>query len=571
MMKNKKFLSLVILISSILCILSIFYFAFWNRMAYNINYHIFPNTFEENLLQVSLKITDLHFSEGECLEFDTGDVQISDISCKDNKGRTVSLQKDADIIRIPASDRRTLELSYKAQLGSVGKHGQRGGVYEDLIVFDGGSALLFPVQAISPIQSISITCDVPEGWLKAGPFEKIAKPGPDEFRILADTCFALGKFEKKEYTKGKSSFVVYTDQQNKYLFSAEAEEGLNALYDYYSSLFGYEVPRLSVLLLRNSPRDDVYIMGGASAKSIGATFNPDNPRDWELMGHRFFHAFFETEVKAEEFHQPPQLWFYEGLATYYEKMSMGSLPDKLKTRLALEPKDLFSMLFKKYVYMKIKDDALLSFAPMNERKIIQSPGRTEFLHYTQAPLAVKAMEDISRTQTGKQDAIIKYILENRSREDLLTLRNIVSYALKNKSEEFTLRYLLSDEILPLWYLGEGEEEKRAGVIKGLNDIEYELWSWFRLECQGYPIDELSVERVSRISNIKEINEIHFVEEGIENKIKSLSPTVYYLLKEYAVRAKICGEDFEDPLLRIKLLSDGSKLNQWNGWILEGNN
>ena len=542
--------------------------------SYNMHFHIKPVFSEENMLQVNLKITNLHLDKDRYLELNCGDISIGDVSCTDSSGKSIPYEKGQGLFRIYPGGKHTVEILYSVKLGVSGKHGHRGGIYEDMVVFDGGEVFMLPSEAYAgsdqeikeSIKSVCFSFDVPEDWVKVTPFDRINHPTWHQFYILKDTCFAFGRMEKKEYTKGNTSFNVYVDSKNKYSYNSEAEEGLNALYDYYASLFGYNVPDFSIVLLRENPQDGIYIIGGASARSIGTTFNPNNPRDWQLMGHRMFHAFFDAKIHSRVFHVPPQLWFYEGLATYYENMSMGSLPEELISRLELEPPKLFGMLFKQFLYMKFKDPALLSLAPMNEEKIANYPARMEFLHYYQAPLIVKAMEDISCTNTNTCNRILEYIIENSDSEDMLSMDRIINYSLGEQGLEFVIKYLLSDEIPPLWYLGEGAGENSKHVVEGLNFAEYNIWSWVSQEIEGYPLDMITIDKIDQPGIWKEFDKVYFADEHIEEKIKEFSPTVYFCLKIYALRSYVCEVDYNDPLLRIKILTDEANIKKWEDWL-----
>ena len=119
---------------------------------------------------------------------------------------------------------------------------------------------------------------------------------------------------------------------------------------------------------------------------------------------------FDSRIPTQTFHAAPNLWFYEGLATYYENASMSALPEKQREQLGIRPEWQFQSLFNRYLTIRIKDPALFSFAPMDEALISESEGRKEFLHYIQAPLVVKLVEDRASELSGQQDAVLHAIL-----------------------------------------------------------------------------------------------------------------------------------------------------------------
>jgi len=301
------------------------------------------------------------------------------------------------------------------------------------------------------------------------------------------------------------------------------------------------------------------LMGGLSTQTMGATFDPENSRDWQLLSHRLFHAFFDYKLTSQKFHTAPQLWLYEGLATYYENNSMKHIDSAIQKRLSL--KDDFLSLFKRYLYFSIKDKGILSIVPMNEENFAESGGMTEFLHYTQAPLVVKAMEDMSYRKYGKGDRILKYILSN-ARNESIDMKEIVKNALGEDSIPFASKYLFGHEILPLWYLAQNNKEDENEMLMSLDNYEYTLWTWFKLEEANYPIDKLLKDEINNAELIKAAKEIKFEDSNIEDNIYKISPTIYKLLKVYSLRAKVCDVDFKDPLIRLKLLGDDSKQIKW---------
>ena len=139
--------------------------------------------------------------------------------------------------------------------------------------------------------------------------------------------------------------------------------------------------------------------GGAGIHSVCATFDETSRRDWELLSHRMFHAYFDSRIPTQTFHAAPNLWFMK-VCDYYENASMSALPEKQREQLGIRPEWQFQSLFNRYLTIRIKDPALFSFAPMDEALISESEGRKEFLHYIQAPLVVKLVEDRASELSG---------------------------------------------------------------------------------------------------------------------------------------------------------------------------
>jgi hypothetical protein len=546
---------------------------FWlgGKPASELSFSIKP-VFAAKSLEVTLTINHPCPDGKKYLELAKGTLKLSGFSCKDETGRDLETGEDDDVIKIAVNGARQITVSYRVKVGEPGKHGYRGQIYDDLLTFDGEQFLLLPSSAYAGndqeirkyVKQIDISCDVPGDWSSVipfgharsneamGPYANVTSPTWPKIYDLMKCGYTFGKLDKEEFPKKQGLFTVYTDPAAKEFYTDETKQGINALYDYYAELFGYDIPRFSLVLLRNDPQNHFYLMGGSGVQNVATTFDPANPRDWELMGHRFFHAFFDYRITSTKFHEAPQLWFYEGLATYYENMAMASLPEKIRNNCGLDPSKSFLALFRRYLYMRLKEPYQLAIAPMNEKALAQSSGTTEFLHYTQAPLIVKYAEDVSYLNTNSRDRILKFILNNNA--DELELKHVFRFAMGDKADNFARHYLFNTEILPLWYLGNDSKEDPARVVRQLNELEYTLWTWFRLENPQYPIDKLSLQGLDRQAATAEKAGLRFAGDELEVQVKQLSPTVYRLLKQYALRAKTAGADFNDPLLRFKVVA-----------------
>ena len=563
----------LILIASVITYFT--YTHFPDQTLYNMSFEITPIFSEDNLLKVKLKVGISSKNNQNKIDFYTGDKNIAVIHCVDDKGNKIIFKEEQGILSIPTKDKSKIEILYYVKIGVLGKHGYRGKIYDDLVVFDGGQVLLFPIDFYNEdfdanqceIGSIAIKCNVKESWEKVIPYERINKPTWFQLYALYNSCFAYGDLEKKEYKKGPAVFRIYRDVKCDSI-PKEAEVGLNYLFDYYASLFEFVPDDYSIILLRRNQEDQQYIIGGAGAKTVGSTFEYTDLRDWQLMSHRMFHGFFETKVKSKKFFKPPQLWFYEGLATYYENKSMESLPYDLKTSLSLQIEDLFTKLYREYIYMRLKYHPLLTLTPMNEENIIAFPAKAEFLHYTQAPLVIKALEDLCANTNGS-NTILKYIINNYNNDEMLSVKNIVFHCLKDERNfDFYNRYFLNDEILPLWYLSENKSnnEDLENVINDLNFIEYTVWSWLRVDFKDLPLYQVEKNDIYRLSKIKQIDNVHFADEDTEEKVKQLSSGVYYALKEFVLRSHICNVDYKNPISKIETLLTKENIDKWQAWI-----
>lgn len=547
----------------------------------NLNYNIKSISASEKLIQVNQQVEKKNRKED--LQLYKGEALISELVASNSHGERLKTTEKDGFITISSDNENVVNISYRVKLGNLQKHGHRGEVYNDMLTFDGEQLLLFPAQVFTDSENeikkdfkkLTISYDIPKDWIASVPFAtkvdgnsnavmtKVTSLTWPQLYELRKACYAFGKFEKVELQNSSGKINVYIDSGCKTLLTDETKQGINDLYSYYAELFNHTLPNFSLVLLREDAEDNLYVLGGASSQTLGSTFKPEVKRDWELMAHRFFHAFCDSKVENPMFHTALQLWFYEGLATYYENMSMGSLPDSIRKKLDIDVSKNFETLYKEYLYGRLKDPYIFVLTPMDEQEISQSGGRTEFLHYIQAPLIIKAMEDISLRKYGLQDRIIKYIIENKS-ENLSNLEGIVHHTLGDEANVFSKNYLFSNTILSLDYHSYNKEDSTE-VIKQLNDFEYVNWTWLRFEIKDYSQDTLSENGLEELSALAQKDKIQFAPVETENEIKKISLTLYNLLKQYALRAKVCGVDLNDPTIRFKLLGDKINNEKWDSY------
>ena len=520
---------IVIILAMVAAFAGIVLYWIFGKTPSELSFSIKP-VFAQKTLEVKLRIKKPCPDGKDYLELAKGTLKLSGLTCQDDAGRKLEFVEDQDLIKIAVDRARKVTVSYRVKVGEPGKHGYRGQIYDDSLTFDGEQFLLLPLSVYAgndqeirkSLKRISISCETPEDWSSVvpfgrvpatettGSFSEVTSPTWSQIYDLMKSGYTFGKLEKKTFQKKQGLFSIYIDPSAQEFFTDEAKQGLNALYDFYAGVFGYDIPRFSLVLLRKDPQNHFYLMGGSGVQNLATTFDPANLRDWELMGHRFFHAFFDSRITSTKFHEAPQLWFYEGLATYYENMSMASLPESIRKKLRLDLSDSFLALYRRYVYMRLKEPYLLAFAPMNEKEIAKSSGMMEFLHYTQAPLIIKLAEDVSYLNTNSRDRVLKFILNNNP--ETLELKHIFRFAMGDKADDLARHYLFNTEVLPLWYLGSDQKEEPAQVVQQLNDLEHTLWTWFRLENPRYPVDKLSVGGLERQAEEAERSGLRFASD-----------------------------------------------------------
>ncbi len=545
-----------------------------------LEYVVKPYSVDDKKLNVTIKIKPLKSGTDKTFVLVKGNMKISNEKCTDNLNKDVNFKSENGIIVIDklSEGAEYLNYSYNVTIGGSGKHGDNGQIFQDLLTFAGESVLALPLRALNYdnpkediIKKITVQCSAPDTWEAIIPFAKsgakavteIENPSWKDLYELRQATFTFGKFEKEKHidSNGKG-YTVYLDSEAKQYYDSNAEKGIESLYNYYSKLFSYDLDNYSMVMLRKNNETQNYIIGGVCTQNLASTFNPSNKRDWQLLSHRIFHSFFESKIQSERFLKAPLLEFYEGLATYYENLSLDSLPDNIKSSLNISPDKEFQYLFERYAYMRLKDPQSLSLAPLAEVQLQQSPARIEFLHYTQMPLTVSYMEQLINKSSGKKNNILNYIFENSS-DSTATVEKITSRLLGKNSDSFISKYLRGSEIIPLWNTYVSKNENDEDVIKRLNNYEFELYTWFSIENQLYKYDLADNAELEKLSQEANKGDVKFADEVTEKIVEDTSPTIYKLLKSYALRASVCSVPYNDSLLREKLLASQSNLNKWD--------
>ena len=527
------------------------------KLKYNI---VVPNT--GNSMIVTLEISNTILSKATYIPLLLADKNIKIMSSVDSSDRPKDVSfRDADVL-VPIGRGSKTIVTYSTEVGSLGKHGSRGFIAADYALFEGEQAFLLPSQFYDYTSSqnkpmnigeISFTFSLPIGWEQITRHNNVMNPHWIDIYSISSDAFVFGKFTAiPDTVTGLKAFVLSSSARS---IAAETVEGVNSLYSYYSGLFGSNPDDYRVIMLPKTSPTAFRIIGGAGAGSVAATFNPNELRDWQLLAHRMFHAFFDTAAPNPAFHIEPNLWFYEGLATYYENMSLNAMPTTLKQKVNINVDRQFALLFNRYLYLRIKDPTVYGFPPMEDVLFSSSEALTEFLHYTAAPLLVKLLEDNARADNGLKDATLKFLLSNgEDFSDRLIAYDTAEKLLGEVSgRKFCTEYLLSVEAPPLWYL-ESSQPSDKEVLEDLNDFEYTMGTWFKQYDESYIVDTVTGEQLDQAMANININQVSFVSAAIRNRLITYCPPLYALLNDYYYRAKQKGIDFLDRDLRKKVLT-----------------
>ena len=526
-------------------------------------------------LTIKMSIAIPLFSKKEAVYLFLGDKNISFRSCTDTWGNAKEVfVSEEGFLTIPVSRGSTYNIVYDVIVSLPAKHGGRGAVTDTYVVFDGDQAFLLPAEfnilsdegVKNSVRRINFIFDFPKNWTRIIPFDRVDNPSWMDIYAITKNAFVIGEFNTiiseenglKVYAPAMQTAIAaqgvtatqaaaQTQTQIQTMLTPVDTSGFLSLYAYYSELFESAPDEFSIVLLPSDSR----IIGGSGTGVVAASFDPDSSKDWQLLSHRMFHAFYDTAAPYINVHAAPNLWLNEGLATYYEKLSMNALNDPLKLRLNADFRTQMALTFSQYLYMRLKEPFQYNFAPMDEDRIT-SASMTEFLHYTVAPLIVLLFERESVMNHGATpDSLLKYCLDGDAFEARITALEAALDLLGDKGTEFCDSYLLGMEIPPLWYL-KAYQPSTEEVLEALNYIEELLASWRVSETPDFSADILSVEELNELMNAPDRSGVPVLSVETDALVKSFCPELHAIIRDYYRRAQQRGFNLDDAELRFKM-------------------
>ena len=527
------------------------------RFSYSI---VVPDT--GSALIVTLEITNPVFSKTKEAMLLLGDKEVIIVACANAAGRpTGDPLLDSGVLYIQTRRGSKTYLTYTAEVATPGKHGNRGGISDNYAVFDGEQALLLPVgfynygpgsDQVIQMGEISFSFILQDGWEQITSRPSVKDPRWADIYAVTQDAFVFGKFTKIPDTATGLEAFVLSDADS---VSRETLDGFNSLYTYYSKLFGVSPNLYSIVTLPKPGVDTPQIIGGAGVGSVAASFDPDLPRDWQLLSHRMFHAFFDSAAPFASFHMATNTWFYEGMATYYENMSMDALPESLKTKLDVNVNRKMALLFNDYLYMRVKDPTVFGFPPMREEDLA-AQGAIEFLHYTTAPLLVKFLEDTAREKGNPPDAVLRFCVDNGSTFDerFVAFDAAMELLGEDAAQEYCETYLLSIGVPPLWDLKQYQPSDEI-ILDELNNIEYVIGTWFKNNDETYHIYTVTYDQLKKAMENLDEQRALFLSVNTSLKLEDYCLPLYALLNDYFYRAKEKGISYDDPDLRQKMFAE----------------
>ena len=513
-------------------------------------------------LRVSLTVSAPLFCRQDAAYIYLGDKDVNVLGCFDGRGNSKETFLYDGIIAAPVSRAGKTVIVYDVPVGLPVKHGGRGTISDDCVIFDGDQAFLLPAPFYiyddegirQSVGTMRFTFDFPEDWVEIVPFTEIDNPGWSDIYALHKNAFVFGKFDSILQTE--TGLNVYAPENS----GITDTSGFSEFFDYYSGLFESAPSEYNIVLLPSENQDDNIIgsdgsgissdriIGGAGTAVTAASFNFDSLRDWQLLSHRLFHAFYDTAAPYVNAHITPNVWFNEGLSTYYENMAMGALPESLRSRLGVDVDRQFALIFDQYLYMRIRDPYVYTFAPMDEAEL-ESDALTEFLHYTVAPLIVKLLIDESVKLGKDPNALLRYCLTEH--ESPITPFWAALEMLGDDSQSFCEAYMLGTSIPPLWYLKRSQPSSND-VLNALNNIEILMESWWLLENDSYRVHVVTEEHLAEAMRDLSKNQVEFLPPEMADLFFDYCPEVYALLNDYYWQAQEKGIAFDDKDIRGKL-------------------
>lgn len=354
----------------------------------------------------------------------------------------------------------TRNISYLAVIGAGGKHGYQGILEKDYGAFEISRAMAlphptkYPSEEPLPFECKFTTC-------LSGRTEKIYK--------YFDSVYSVANFRKNSIFYTNSPLIIGKIKLFMQRYDEEIYNRTTEIICFFESLFGFSLIEYKLFLLNNESKP---IFGGAGENSAAFSTQAGKERDFELIAHRLFHAFFAKTKYAKEYFLPPYSFIEEGYASLYEILATKA-----------NPKKSIYCLYKRYLfYYFAKPNFRIN--PANEIYMQESPWLIEFLHYTLSPLIMYAF--------------------NRKFEPCSAAKLF---------KELDAAGLISANPLFLPDFKQGYDEIEAISVAELNDFEHIISSW-----QG------RYEKTNLLHNIPPPT------SELEQKLYNISPSLYKLIK-----------------------------------------
>lgn len=428
-----------------------------------LNFNIELFSIEKKLLKVTLTLST---NESGNITLFKNKVKIL------NPESTFDFYEKNNFIYLNKNSDSEFKLSYLVSISYFSKHGIYGFLSEELITFGGEQFLILPIEILNGTNQ---DCTININY-KFDTFLNISIPFKNENCTKLTLCSWGNIYELLKSSYSFSNIKSYLIKGNftlssNYEISTDILNNLNALYDYYFSLFKTNIKlHISSINIKSQYK----LFSGSGRNTICADFDFGNKRDWQLLSHRMFHAFMDSKLDNSIFHMPPNLWVTEGLATYYEHKALEVLDSNFKKKLKISFEEEFKNLHRIHRYSMKNNPEIYGFSPMAEGEL-KVQALIEYLHYYKAPLLIDFFE--SQSPLNLEDKFINYLLSLR---DLNNFSQVDMFynILQEKINEFSMKYIFGNEIIPTYL---DLSWNPSDIKTSIESFKYIMNSWFALD------------------------------------------------------------------------------------------
>ena len=534
------------------------------------------------ILDVKIKLNIIKLSKDKSIYLVKGSVDTPSLVCEDENGNSIEYVDSGALVEIgPIDDGvKTVSIKYPVRVGyDRNPYGDAlpcklGCLYNDLLVFSGENVLMTPfidildVSAAGKyIEHISFDLLTKYDWQAVMPYQTplsdecsfyIDKPAWGVFNSISKSGFCFGHFQQFS-TPG---YTYYLDMGITDIIPDSAISVYSEFMSYYTDLFGSPLDT-PFILLRNDRADNALILGGVGASSSAMSIDLRSPDDCETLSRTIFYAFFDSKIKAYNLKFAPNNWAYKGLADYYVTESGAALPGSVMEEYSIEIQDVFEMQYLRYLYFSLKEIGFLTLGPLAESDM----GFAQNLFYmdTKVPVILNAVNSIIKERTGRDDGLIKSLVEYAKDEKKFDLNKMLSEVCGSEAESIR-KYFTGAALVP------NNGKNNADYIYSPGEIVEELDYWeeafaelFSREYVHYPYVEVFLLDEKNFRSEAEKQDVHYNTEIIENEVRSFSNTLDRILLQYAMRCKLAGVDDITDLDQDEIkyrLEDDSSIDKW---------
>ncbi len=543
----------------------------------NLDYQV---NIDSNEIKIDLDIQNFNIkSRSPYLVFYIGNIKLKTLKISSdltNQQIDYQIQKHILFIRPLTGFEKKLTLHYTIQPGYLAKHGHQGYIDKNYCLLAGEQFFILPAAGRASRTQINFVA--PENWQTFLPpivdsnYEvtqnKIITTDTSwtGFYQLVKNCYIFGKFSASWDQFHSLNFIfskTISDSIQKKVQNLTTE-----LIQFFNQRFQQHLSHYR-FCFTDVASDSEKIMGGVGPFSMGFTFSPAEKRDWQLLSHRLFHVYFDRFIGIKSFHLPPDLWFLEGMATFYEILAPGNLNLNEFGIKSYTPDEEFSQLYRRYLYFRIKDPELFRINPTEKIHLLS--GQTEFLHYTQAPLLMLAIQtQFARNRTQMNPDFLWRLLGPMKFHPEKDLENFIHNFSDSTIQKFWRNYVAGDDLLDLRSIFTQNAEdnfplQRQEIVHELKAYESLLSTWFQDEPEKFLQTSVFENDFFPLMNNADFQPINFANPNVEKLVFDFSPTIFYSLKINRLRLHVCKIDPADPARNFKL-SQPKNLEIWNKFL-----